>query len=86
MSLALSNALQGASGAAWDDKWNWDSVPVITAMCWLSGGRIIEAWLPLQGSLLHQERGLVCLQAAHRPHPTARGYVSGHVTFSLGGS
>ena len=73
MFFALNSAELDASIAAWDGKGHWDSVRPITAVRYVNRGKIIQAvGRPVQGTLLHQGRGLDPVPAGERPGPAVR--------------
>jgi hypothetical protein len=83
MFFALNNALLDASISAWDGKCTWDSIRPISAVRWLQGGKIIQAWGgPYKGPSYIKGEDWIPYRPPNDPAPPFAEYASGHSTFS----
>jgi len=81
--MALSGALLDAGIAAWDAKRAHDYVRPATAIPWLYGGRMVEAWQgPNHGTGTIDGRDWRPYQSTTFVTPPFAEYVSGHSAFS----
>jgi hypothetical protein len=81
--FALNNALLDASISAWDGKCTWDSIRPISAVRWLQGGKIIQAWGgPYKGPSYIKGGDWIPYRPPNDPAPPFAEYASGHSTFS----